>query len=173
MKRIIQAFDDRIRAILPGRGFFMPGLCELVTEEGTKYPVTIGERRKVSMDDKFDGLIYHRTIANSTSTSDEYSFGMRTPVQHSVQIRTVCAYRVELGENIKYEICSSIPSLLRLSGFEFINTEPNSFNEDHEQVVTQEFIKVPYHKHRLPWNVFSFDTNVEFVICKNECLQNI
>jgi hypothetical protein len=149
------------------------GLAELVSKETSRYPVTIQTREKVAIDDRFDGLVYHRVISNTNTINDDYSYGLRIAIQNNPVLRTFLAYKVDKGESFKYALRNIFPGIITLTGFEYINVIPSGFNEDHEAIMREEFTNVSYHKHRLPWNVVSFDNTFEFVLCKYDCLQNI
>lgn len=173
MIRVTSYIDKLIRDTFPGAGLNIMGLAELVSKETSRYPVTIQSRDKVAIDDRFDGLIYHRVISNSNTINEDYNYGLRIAIQNNVVLRTFLIYKVEKGESFKYALRNIFPGTMKLSGFEYINVTPGAFNEDHEAIMREEFVNVSYHKHRLPWNVVSFDNNFEFVLCKHDCLQNI
>jgi hypothetical protein len=171
MKKITQKLDDILLTRLPNDGIKFYGLAELVSKENSRYPVTVNDRGKVAIDDKWDAVFYHRVISNNPSLSEEFSFGLRTATMNQVTLRTVVAYKINKGEEWRYTFANAYPQMMQLTGYEYIQFSPTAFNEDHESVMNEEFVEVKYHDHRLPWNVFSFDNIVEFVKCHD--FQNI
>ncbi len=172
MIRIINKLDNTIRQKFPFIGQVM-GLAEIITDETTKYPVTIGVRKKIAIDDNYDGLVYHRIISSTSTFNENFSYGLTLALQYTVTLRTFLAYRSDRGESFKYKFRSIFPGILRVDGFEFINISPGSIDDNHEGIMQQEFTQAPYHKHRLPWNIVTYDNTLDFVLCKHECLQNI
>lgn len=171
MKDITEFLDKILLVRMPNEGIQFMGLAELVSKEDSRYPVTINDRKKVSINDKWDALVYHRVISNNPSLADDFSFGLRTATRNEVTLRTVVAYKINKGEEWRYDFANAYPQILQKVGYEYIEFRPSGFNEDHEAVVREEFVEIPYHHHRLPWNVFSFDNIVEFIKCHD--FQNI
>lgn len=149
------------------------GLAELVNKETSRFPVTISNREKVAIDDAYDGLVYHRVISSATSLNPDYDYGLTIAVQYTVTLRTFLAYKVDKGESFKYAFRNVFPSSMNVSGFEYAYITPGAINEDHEGIIRDEFTEIPYHKHRLPWNVVSYDNSIEFILCKHDCIQNV
>lgn len=173
MKKITEILDKILYAHLPNDGIKFYGLAELVSKENSKYPVTVNDREKCAINDKWDAVVYHRVISNVPSLSDDFSFGLRTATRNEVTLRTVVAYKINKGEEWRYTFANAFPQIIQeVVGYEYIEVRPTSFNEDHEAVMNEEFVEVPYHHHRLTWNVFSFDNIVEFVKC-HDFIQNL
>lgn len=172
MKIITEILDKILLTRLPNDGIKFYGLAELARKESSRFPVTINDRNKVAIDDRWNAIVYHRVISNTPSLADEFSFGLRTATRNEVTLRTVVAYKIDKGEEWRYTFENAYPQMLQnVKGYEYIEVRPNGFNEDHEAIMNEEFIEVKYHHHRLPWNVFTFDNIIEFVKCHD--FQNV
>lgn len=156
--------DSVLSGLYPEIHFF--GLAELVTKSEERFPATVNGRVKVSLDNQYSGICYHRIINNSPAVSEELSFGIRPTVQDNVTIRTVLAYKIsEFDEMFRYEFENAMPRTIRLTGYDPIFIEPGDANEDHEQIAIDESLQTPYEKHRVTWNIYSFDNVCELIIC--------
>ena len=166
MKPVTEYIDNYLDTQLMDTGIHYYGLAELVTRSEERFPATVNGRLKVSFDNSYAAFCYHRVISNTPSFNEELSFGLTRVVQENVIIRTVLAYKIsEYDEMFRYDFENAMPRVIRLSGYDPIFLEPSNANEDHEQIVIEESLELPYEKHRVTWNVYSFDNSVELILC--------
>jgi hypothetical protein len=166
LKLITDYIDSYINTQLADPNIHYYGLAELVTKNTERFPTTVNGRVKVSFDNSYSAFCYHRIISNSPTINEDVSFGLERVVQENIIIRTVLAYKIdEYDEMFRYEFENSMPRTIRVSGYDPIFIEPSNANEDHEAIVNEEFLQLPYEKHRLPWNVYSFDNSTELILC--------
>lgn len=172
MKTITDKLDKYLMNRFKNDGILWYGLSELVTKEGTTQPLTITgttERKPVALNDRFDGVIWHRIISTGQSISEDFSFGTRQAKQYNTTLRTVVGLKVTKGEDLVYKIAEYFPEFLKVDGYDYVNFIPNGINEDHEAVMNTEFVQTQYNKHRVAWNVYAIETNVEYLLCRNAC----
>lgn len=172
MKEIVDALDTYLGGVIdnssPDFTFKFWGLSELVTKDKDRFPVTVNGRLKVSIEDRYDLMTFHRIISTDSTEDEEYSFGLNTAYRTRITLRTVLSHKISIGEDYRYTFANLIPDDLLINGFSFIYFIPNSLDEDHERVYNEEWPnqdQVVYHRHRLPWNVCAFTTVVEFIKC--------
>jgi len=172
MKEIIDELDVYLTDILnnesPDKTFWFYGLSELVTKDKDRFPVTINDRAKVSLNDRYELLTHHRIISTDEEESEEDSFGIKIPTRFSITLRTVLSHKVSIGEDYRYTFRNNFPKSLVIDGFQYIFITPTGIIEDHEQVHNDEWPnqeRQVYGKHRLPWNICAFNTIIEFIKC--------
>lgn len=165
MNEIINYIDSRYQLCYPEFKYF--GLGEITDKSKDRFPVTVDTRDKISLNDRYDAVVWHREISGSAVDNEDFSFGLRTEKQFNVTIRTIVAYKVELGEQLKFDFIDSFPQLEvgDVEGYLLMDVSPGSINLDHEAVAEQEQIHTRYEKSRICWNIFSFDNEIQFIQC--------
>lgn len=171
MTSIIESIDDYTTesyTYLKVKAF---GFCELMTKTSEKssqvMPVTIPERKHVSLDDKFDLITWVRWAEPARfDLSDEWSFGRTESEEGSLTLRIVVAHKSKLGENLIFTFALGLPRKLDLSGYKyvFMNGRPN-INPDHEGIYRTELGDTVYEKHRFTWNIYAIDLTYNFIEC--------
>ena len=155
--------DSRLSACNPSFKFW--GLTEITTKSKDRFPVTIPNREKVCIDDRYDCVVWHREVSGTQEDNEDLSFGLYTEKQFNVTLRTVVAYKVELGEEFKFTFINEFPYNIYVDGYSILEVVSGSVNLNHEAVATEEEIHTHYEKHRLCWNIFSFDNEIQFILC--------
>lgn len=141
-------------------------LCELVLKNNQPHPITCDTRKQIAPDDTYDAVIYHRLLNASGEDDEANSYGSRMSRKISQRLRTVVLLKHALGEDKIYEIIGLYPDKITLSGYKYINIGSSvDLNVDHEGIHSQEFGGVDYERHRLAWNIYAIELNVEFVKC--------
>jgi hypothetical protein len=147
------------------------GFCELMTKTSEKssqvMPVTIPERKHVSLDNKYDLITWiHWAEPMRFDLSDDWSFGRTESEEGTLPLRIVVAHKVKFGENLIYTFARGLPRKLNLTGFKyvFMNGRP-SINPDHEGIYRAELGETVYEKHRFPWNIYTVDVTFNFIEC--------
>lgn len=152
------------------------GFCELmhrtVDKVTSPIPVTItgtSDRKYVTLDDRFQIITWFRWTGQMT-TSDEiegnnWSFGFQeAPVKRPV-LRWVIAHRVELGEELVFDIAAGIPKGFPIPGYQvtFIDRSTISVDPDHETIYKTELGDTVYEKHRFTWNIYVITFSADMV----------
>lgn len=163
MTDIIEYIDSKMSTCYPD--FKLWGLAEIIDKSNDRFPVTTQRRDKVCLDDAYDCVVWHREISANTTESDDFSFGLNIEKQFNVTIRTIVAYKVELGEDFKFEFVNNFPQKIDAAGYNFIEVFPGNMNLDHEAIAQEEQIHTQYNKHRVCWNIFTFENDFLFVLC--------
>lgn len=169
MKLITTIIDEAIAATDIGnvkKKFF--GLSEIVTKDKQRYPVTIPDRKQVSLDNGFDLVTWMRLASEiEEETSEEHSYGRNEAVRATAKIRLVVAHKVGLGEEFIDKFTRRIPFQLKQADYKSIFVLKNRvIDADHESVYNTELDATAYAKHRLTWNLYAVNLNVEYIYCQ-------
>lgn len=176
MKDITDDIDTDIQSNLVDDGIDFAnskfwGLAELIEKGKQVQPVTVDllgnpVRAQIAIDDKFDGIVYHRVL-NSASIDSPESFGANIAIQFNVRLRTVLAYKVsKFAEEFVFDFINALPQRLTVTGYDYINIAENiSLVVDQKGIYEQEFGGGEYEKHMIPWNIFAIEHDVQFVKC--------
>jgi len=90
----------------------------------------------------------------------------------------VLALKVELGEQLAYQIVRYLPELLSANGYSLIsiNRPDISISADHEAIYTTELGNGNYERHRFTWNLYAIEIPLQYIInplCTSEsCCDN-
>lgn len=152
------------------------GYCELMrkTAGGNEQlmPVTIPERKQVSLNDRYDLVTWIRLPGTIQPRNDidgsQWGFGLDDgPVQRAT-LRMIVAHKVTLGENFIINFIKNFPSLLEVNGYDIISVDrPGiSVDADHEAVYRAELSDTVYEKHRFTWNIYALAINIDYVTCE-------
>lgn len=163
MKEVTEYIDTHYLSIYPSYKYW--GLAELTWKSKDRFPVTIPDRDKVCLDEAYDCVVWHREVNASQFENEEDAWGLEIPTEFRVALRTIVAYKVELGEEFKYEFANNYPKDLFISGYDQLEFVASRFDVDHEKIVKEEEIHTQYNQHRLCWNIFTFEYDVQFILC--------
>jgi len=173
LKDICDQLDKVLIGEFPSDGIHFEGLCRLVTKSNQPHPVTVQDNKQVSIQDNWDILCYHRLNGQASfEESDEQDFGRSTGRKMIQPVRTVIAHKIKKGEEWIYDFCNGWPESLDVedgSGldlYEFVDITSMALNVDQEGIYIQEFGESGYEKHRIPWNIYAIEYNIEFIRCK-------
>lgn len=172
MKEICDKLDEILLAALPNEGIRFFGLCQPVLKNDQTHPVTIEDNKQVSLDDKYKAICFHRL--NGTADipeSEEQDFGRSTGRKRSQPMRLFIAHKVIMGEEWIDTFWKEIPETLDVedgSGldiYEFVDITNLSLDTNQVEIYNTEFGDNNYEKHRIPWNIYAIEYNVEFIRC--------
>lgn len=159
------------------------GFCELVhrttKEITTPIPATItgtSDRKYVTLDDRYQIITWFRWTGQMISSDEiegqNWSFGFQeAPVKKPV-ILWVIAIRVELGEEMIFDIASALPKGFAVLGYQvsFIDRSTIVVDPDHETIYKTELGDTVYEKHRFTWNIYTISFSADLVpnsACEN------
>lgn len=162
MKAITEYIDAHYLSLYPEYKFW--GLAELTDKSKDRFPVTVNGREKVCIDDRYDCVVWHRELSGSRVENEEYSWGLEIASEYRIIIRTIVAYKVVLGEEFKYEFIGNFPEF-EIFGYEKLESSFGRIDVDHEKIAKEEEIHTQYNQHRLCWNIFTFENEIQFILC--------
>ncbi len=125
-----------------------------------------GEQREVAqIHDQWGGIFYHRLLNPTLTTDEEFSFGIKMSTRNTLRMRMVVAHKVELGEDLIFDILNAFPDRRDISGYKFVFLNQGILNTDHEGIYIEEYGNQSYNKHRTSWNIYAFEYDLEFIKC--------
>lgn len=176
MTAIIEAIDAWTASRYHAYNKKLYGFCELIkkTAEDKEQvmPVTIpsdptARRQHVSIDDKYTLITWMRWAEPvKYEPSEEFSFGKSEARLGTVPLRLVFAHKIILGEDLVFDFINAFPSQFKVSGFKFVFVDGAPIiDPDHESIFRTEFSDTVYEKHRLNWNLYVININIQFLEC--------
>lgn len=148
------------------------GYCELMTRKDQVMPVTIPDRRQVSLDDKF-GLITWMRLPGTISLGNEiegndWGFGLQQGTVQTATLRLIVAHRTNIGEDFIIDFLKAFPRSFQVDGYSIVSVNKStiSVDADHEAIYLAELGATNYEKHRFDWNLYALSINVEFIPCE-------
>lgn len=164
---IINEINSHIIDVSPKENLSVHGLCRLMIKTNQPHPVTDDGNKQVSIDSRYDGLIYHRIISTGdVNEKEDFMFGKSIPKEISVRVRTVVANKKALTEGFKYEIAQRIPERLVLPGYKYIDIDGTiNVIEDDESVYNAEFGSGDYEKRTEPYIISALEYSIKFIRC--------
>lgn len=147
------------------------GYCELMTKKDQVMPVTIPERKQVSLDDRFEVITWIRlpgtiSLGNEIEGND-WSFGLKSAPVQVATLRMIVAHKVIIGEDFIVEFLNRFPRTFDVDGYSIVsvNKPAITVDADHETVYVTELGATVYEKHRFDWNIYALAINIEFIPC--------
>lgn len=170
MEIILNEIDKRIQDTFPNKGLKAYGYCEVVKKLEETKPVTCqrdkkGNREVAEIHDRYNGIFYHRLLNSTWSDDESFSFGYKMSKRQRKRIRTVIAYKTVLGEEFINDFIAAIPDTITLTGFKLVDLREGTLIADHEAIYNQEYGQGSYEKHRITWNIFALEYDIEFILC--------
>jgi hypothetical protein len=164
---IISAINTAIESVSPDENIQVFGLAKLMLKGTQVHPVADANNAQITVNDSYDGVLYHRIISTGSSEeSEEFSFGATPSRETTVRIRTVLCNKKALTEDFKYEVANRIPDTITLSGYKYIDVgESMTIIEDDDAIYEQEFGGGDYEKRREPWIISALEYDIKFLLC--------
>lgn len=171
MTGIIEAVDSWTSSRYTSYTKKLWGFCELMRKSANGkeqiMPVTIPERKQVSIDDKYQFITWVRLTDNiSFENDEEWSFGKTQSQRSKLPLRIVLAHKISLGENVVFDFVDNFPQQFNLSGYKFVFVgDSPSIDPNHETIYTTELSDTVYEKHRFDWNIYVINLTFEYIPC--------
>lgn len=173
MKDICDKLDSVLLGALPSEGIRFFGLSQLVLKNDQPHPATVQDNIQVSIDDKYNAICFHRLNGQGQFVeSEEQDFGRSTGRKRVQPMRTFIAHKVTMGEEWIDTFLNEIPESLDVedgSGldlYEFVDITNIAVDTDQVGIYETEFGSTGgYEKHRIPWNIYAIEYDIEFIRC--------
>jgi hypothetical protein len=144
------------------------GLCHLIEDDsGEQYPSLIGSSSiKISPDDQYSILIYHRFLNGDYSPNEDLSFGRRVTAHNQQQIRTVVIIDIDTDLSVIDDIVNALPDDFEIEGYKLVSVSKNvNLIRDSNSVWSQEFSEAYRDKYIKRYNIYSLEYGVQYVKC--------
>lgn len=168
MVDLIDDIDETVITCI-GRGKSY-GLCRLIIDDkGRIYPITVnlGKEEKVTPDDKWKIVWYHRMIDADVSPSEDLSFGRSLHAQVAQRIRTVVVVHRSEGEDVINEIISSLPDDIENVDYKYIQVGKEiSMIVNQESIWETEWGNAYKDKYQMRYHLYALEYSIDYIKCE-------
>lgn len=130
-------------------------------------PMTINgtaDRERISLDDKYQFISWIRLVSPTFSIdAPDDAWGLKPGRRKRMPLRIVIAHRVELGEDLVYDLGAAIPESIFVDGFDYVWPQQYTVDPDHETIYRTELGETVYELHRFPWNLYVINIDVDYI----------
>lgn len=178
MTEIIQKIDEWTAQQFAAYSLLLYGFCELgkrTNNTSTQpLPMTITgthKRQQVALDDRKQFITWIRIPGVTSFGQDvedqDWGFGLDAGNVSTTGLRMIVAHKVELGENVIFDLAINIPDLFQHPSFKVISVDKSgiSIDMDHEEIYNTELGSGQYEKHRTAWNIYAVNIPVQYISC--------
>lgn len=173
---IITFIDEAVQDCIQIENSIYHGRSLQIKVKDATYPVIFEDRKfkKICISDMVDFQSYHKIKRVSSSPSEDYSFGKKIAYEHEYECSMIGILKnvTDIDPSIVETIPNSFPSVISNSDYKKIDIEITGINlHDIEQdtIVTREFGKIDYGKHKCKFYVFETLYKISAVNC-NACV---
>lgn len=165
MVDIIEHIDDTIIACI-GRGKTY-GLCRLLLDDkGVPYPATVENTKKVTPEDRWELIWYHRLMDGSADESELFSFGRSMSALSAQRIRTVVVAAFSEGEDTINEIIASLPENIVNVDYKYLNLGREiTLIRDRTSIWETEWGDAYKDKYQMRYNIYALEYSVSYIKC--------
>lgn len=169
MVNLIDSINTTLSDCL-GKGRYY-GLCRLVKDDkGAVYPVTYLDNQKITPNDKWPLLVYHRLLSSDTVESEEHSFGRKKAVLNPQRVRTVVVMAFSEGEDLIDDFINALPETIENVDYRYVELSREvSLIRDRESVWETEWGTAYDDKYQMRFNLYALEYNIEYIKC-SECV---
>lgn len=180
MREIIDQLDKSISCCLTGKAF---GLCrQLIDDKGEVYPATYADRlnkfEKVTPDDRFKIMWFHRLENSSLSDSESYSFGRTFTKMNGTTIRTILLSEFSKQEDALNSMLEAMIGFMSpattakqlFPDYRFIEFGDSiNVSRDRTAIWNAEFGNAYRDKYQMRYNIYAIEYTIDYIKC-HECV---
>lgn len=168
---LIKHIDSCLLACASGKNY---GLCQLVKDDkGEPYPRTVGkEAVKVTPNDKYKVLTYHRLLNGDFSEDDTYSFGRSRSRLNAQNVRLVVVVEIGLDakEGVIDKVIEQLPDAFENNSYKYTQVGASvSLIRDSENVWETEWGNADKGKYQMRYNIYAVEYSIDYIKCE-ECV---
>lgn len=154
------------------------GLAQAVEVNNERYPITRNEDGriiKICPDDRIDLQVFHKINRNEIRTilDKDNSFGRKYLEYDEVDIRMVCILKSSINlSSPSYNpltFRNVIPSNILIEDYHQISIKKNTVSTEHDYIMTREWKRIDYSKHKCKFFVFDVNYTIRALTCKLSC----
>lgn len=171
MKDIIDYIDNQLHECFPDAQVF--GICHLIEDDNAElYPSTLEEDAiKVTPDDRYEILFYHRLLDGSPEPDEDISFGRKKTIVNSQQVRTVIF--IKMGEDdLSFidDFINALPETFELDESPVQYKKLNLSREinlirDSNAIWEDEYSSAYKDKYQKVWNIYALEYSIQVAKC--------
>lgn len=168
MTELLDYIDNTIKNCITEVKQF--GLCHLLDSDNERYPATLGKQgKKVTPDDRFKVVMYHRLLAGSPDERPDLSFGKNPVRQNDQRVRSVVFVKLDDDSRID-DIVNAYPGDFETTNYYFANVSSNmTLIRDRDAIWNEEFSQSYKDRYQLIWNIYAIEFDLQYIKC-NVCV---
>lgn len=145
------------------------GLCRLLLDDkGEPYPSRYSDNKKVTPEDKFKVMWYHRLLDGSIDDSELLSFGRKFSRVNSQRIRMVVVVDMSLGEGVADSLIHSLPEKITREAYRYAHVGSSvTLIRDRQSIWEAEWGNAYKDKYQLRYNLYAIEYSLEYVKCED------
>lgn len=170
MVDLIDHIDELIHECL-GLGQYQ-GLCRLIEDDSGIYPVTYpdehGKQLKVTPDDRYPLLIYHRLLDGSFEDSEEFSFGRSMARQNRQAVRMVVVVDFRDGHDYSGQILNALPVSIENVDYKSVTIDSAvTLIRDRKAIWSTEWGEAYADKYQMRYEIFAVEYSINHITCED------
>lgn len=168
MTDLIENIDCALCACVSGINH---GLCRLILDDkGEPYPIRYGDNKKVTPEDKFRVMWYHRLLDGSVSDSELLSFGRTFSRVNNQRMRMVVVSEIGLGDGVIDAMIYTLPERINLTAYRYAHLGSDvTLIRDRQAIWETEWGNAYKDKYQLRYNLYAVEYSIEYQKCE-ECV---
>lgn len=168
MVDLIENIDCQICSCVAGT---YHGLCRLLLDDkGEPYPSRYSDYGKVTPEDKFKVMWYHRLLDGSAEDSELLSFGRTFSRVTNQRIRMVLVVDIKLGEGVVDSFIHSLPEKITLGAYRYAHLGDGvTLIRDRQSIWETEWGNAYKDKYQLRYNLYAIEYSIQYQKC-DDCV---
>ena len=171
MRDIIDYIDEQLHECFPDAQAF--GICHLIEDDNAeRYPSTLEENAiKVSPDDRYEVLFYHRLLDGNPEPDEDLSFGRKKTIVNSQTIRTVVFVRMKEDDlSLIDDFINALPETFELDDSPVQYKKLSLVREvnlirDSTSIWEDEYSAAYKDKYEKVWNIYAVEYSIQISKC--------
>jgi hypothetical protein len=165
---LVDLIDHIDEGIAECTGGHAHGLCRLLKDDkGEFYPARNEDNLKVTPEDKYDLMWYHRLLDSQPEASEQFSFGRSIAYQVAQRVRMVVVSDIKDGETVIDQIIHSLPDQIVNVDYKSVLVGNSvSLIRDRAAVWEAEWGNSYKDKYQLRYNIYAVEYSIEYIKCE-------
>jgi hypothetical protein len=166
MTDLIENIDCAICSCVAGLNH---GLARLILDDkGPHYPIRVKDNKKVTPEDKFKVMWYHRLLDASPADSEFLSFGRTFARLTDQRIRMVVVSEISLGEGVIDSMIYTLPEKISLSAYRYAHTGSDfTLIRDQQSIWETEWGNAYKDKYQMRYNLYALEYSLQYEKCED------
>ena len=108
---MLSNINEEVVSKLGLHNYFIRQDTELKETEEGKYPMSRGENgfERISLDDDFDYIMYHRVTEEASTEDEEKSFGTKIVYENVIAAKMIVATKIHIGKDFVRDVKIAFP----------------------------------------------------------------
>lgn len=166
MTELIDYIDSKILECVPNVTPF--GLCHLVEDDNNSaIPVTVEEEaEKVTPDDQYQVITYHRLLNGSFSDREDLSFGKNRTKQNTQRVRMVVIIELSISQTLIDDIINALPDGFEITDYKQCTVSQSvDLIRDRKAIWNEEYGESYRRNYQQRYLIYAVEYTIEYIKC--------